>query len=234
VIALGDIMRTQHACRYFRPDPVPDDVLYRALEMARFAPNGGNRNPVRFVLVRDPVKRRELGALYLPLWREVTAAVAAGEPAMTTATGHRKSTQLGFSNPAKALADGDHFAEHFGEHPLIVVVCVDISETHPTDTELDRLSIVGGASVYPMAQNLCLALRAEGVATSFTTLLVAAEPAVKELLAIPEQFSTACHIVAGYPAHPFPTRLRRAAVDEIAFAESFGRPLREAAASAAN
>jgi nitroreductase len=77
-----------------------------------------------------------------------------------------------------------------------------------------------------MAQNLCLALRAEGVATSFTTLLVAAEAAVKELLDIPEQFATACHIVAGYPAHPFPTRLRRATVDEIAFAESFGRPLR--------
>ena len=50
---LGEIMRTQHACRYFRPDPVDDAVLYRAIEMARFAPNGGNRNAVRFVIVRD-------------------------------------------------------------------------------------------------------------------------------------------------------------------------------------
>ena len=222
---LSEIMRTQHACRYFRPGPVPDEVLYRAVEMARFAPNGGNRNAVRFVIVRDPAKKRTLGALYLPLWREVTAAVASGASAMTSATGHPKSTQLGFSNPAKALADGDHFAEHFGEHPLIIVVCVDIAETHPTDTELGRLSIVGGASVYPMAQNLCLALRSAGVATSFTTLLVAREPEVKELLDIPDAFSTACHIAAGYPARPFPTRLRRAAVGEIAFVDSFGHPL---------
>jgi nitroreductase len=144
---------------------------------------------------------------------------------MTTATGVVKSTQLGFSNPEKALVDGDHFAEHFGQHPLIVVVCVDIAETHPTDTELGRLSIVGGASVYPMAQNLCLALRAQGVATSFTTLLVAAEPAVKALLGIPAEFSTACHIAAGYPARPFPTRLRRLPVEEMAFVDRFGEPL---------
>jgi len=222
---LSEIMRTQHACRYFRPDPLPDDVLHRAVEMARFAPNGGNRNAVRFVIVREAALKRELGALYLPLWREVTAAVRAGQTTMTSATGHAKSTQLGFSNPAKAMADGDHFAEHFSEHPAIIVVCVDIAETHPTDTELGRLSIVGGASVYPMAQNLCLALRSQGVASSFTTLLVACEPEVKRLLGIPDEFSTACHIAAGYPAKPFPTRLRRAAVTEIAFVDRFGQPL---------
>jgi nitroreductase len=221
---LSEIMRTQHACRYFRADAVADDVLYRALEMARFAPNGGNRNAVRFVIVRDPIKKRRLGELYLPLWREVTAAMAAGQ-GMASATGHEKSTRLGFSNPAKALVDGDHFAEHFGQHPVIIVICVNISETHPTDTELGRLSIVGGASVYPMAQNLCLALRSQGVATSFTTLLVASEPEVKELLAIPAQYSTACHIAAGYPAKPFPTKLRRAPVGEIAFIDRFGDSL---------
>ena len=222
---LGEIMRTQHACRYFRPDPIGDDVLYTALEMARFAPNGGNRNAVRFVLVRDADRKRRLGELYLPLWRKVTAAVASGLGDMTSTSGHLKSTQLGFSNPAKAMADGDHFAEHFGEHPLIVVVCVDIAQTHPTDTDLGRLSIVGGASVYPMAQNLCLALRSQGVGTSFTTLLVAAEPEVKKLLEIPPEYSTACHVAAGYPANPFPTKLRRAAVADIAFVDRFGDSL---------
>ncbi len=200
-------------------------VLYDAIEMARFAPNGGNRNAVRFVLVKDAARRRALGALYVPLWREVTAAVRSGAASITTESGHVRSVALGFSNPAKAMADGDQFAAHFGEHPLIIVVCVDIAETHPTDTELDRLSIVGGASVYPMAQNLCLALRAQGVASSFTTLLVAAEPEVKRLLEIPEQYSTACHIAAGYPLKPFPTRLRRSTVEAIAFVDRFGDPL---------
>ena len=63
------------------------------------------------------------------------------------------------------------------------------------------------------------------MATSLTTLLVASEPEVKELLAIPPEYSTACHIAAGYPANPFPTRLRRAAVAEIAFVDRFGDSL---------
>ena len=222
---LDEAMRTQHACRYYRDDPVPDEVLLRAAELARFAPNGGNRCPVRFVFVRDAALRRQLGELYLPLWREVAAAARAGAKPLTTAAGVRKSTRTGFSDPERTMADTDEFARRFGEHPVIIVVCADLALTHPTDTELGRLSIVGGASVYPMAQNLCLALRAQGVATTFTTLLVAREAAVRELLGIPAHMSTACHIVAGYPARPFPRRLHRPAVSEIAFGDRYGGEL---------
>ena len=120
------------------------------------------------------------------------------------------------------MSDGDHFAEHFWRHPVIIVVCADLAQVHPTDTSLGRLSIVGGASVYPMAQNLCLALRAHAVGTALTTLLVAREPDVKQLLGIPDQFSTACHITAGYPARPFPRKLHRPEVPGLAFTDKFG------------
>ena len=79
--------------------------------------------------------------------------------------------------------------------------------------------------MYPAAQNLCLALRAEGVATTLTTLLCMYEPQVKELLGIPEELSTAAFIVAGYPAKPFPTKLMRLPVEEIAFVDTFDQPL---------
>jgi hypothetical protein len=36
---------------------------------------------------------------------------------------------------------------------------------------------------------------------------------VKELLAIPDGFATACHIAVGYPTHPFPTELKRRPVE---------------------
>ena len=219
---LPEAMRTQNACRYYRDDPVPDEVLYRAVELARFAPNGGNRGAVRFVLVRDPALRRQLGEWYLPLWEEVAAAARAGAGPITTAGGQVKSTETGFRDTARTMAATDDFAQRFGQHPVIVVVCADLAQVHPTDTELGRLSIVGGASVYPMAQNLCLALRTQGVATTFTTLLVAREPEVKELLGIPEHMSTACHIVAGYPARPFPRHLHRPDVSQLAFADRYG------------
>ena len=222
---LAEAMRTQHACRYYRDDPVPDEVLLRAVELARFAPNGGNRCAVRFVFVRDPALRRQLGEWYLPLWEEVAAAARNGAEAIRGAGGAAKSVQTGFTDTARTMADTDQFARRFGELPVIIVVCADLAQTHPTDTGLGRLSIVGGGSVYPMAQNLCLALRAQGVATTFTTLLVAREPDVKELLGIPGHMATACHIVAGYPARPFPRRLHRPDVSELAFADRYGSRL---------
>jgi nitroreductase len=223
---LTDAMRTTHACRRYLPDPVPDEVLYRAIEAARFAPQGGNRQGVRFVIVRDPEKKRRLGEWYLVPWSESYEAAKAGRRAILSKGGVEKSVQLGFSDPMRAHEETNRFAHRFGEHPAIIVVCVDPALVHPTDIDLDRLSIVGGASVYPMAQNLCLALRDQGVATTFTTLLVAYEEQVKELLGIPEEYATACHIVAGYPERGFPRKLRRLPVEEIAFTDTFGEPLR--------
>jgi nitroreductase len=223
---LSDVMRSQHACRYYQPDPVPLDLLYQAVELARFGPQGGNRQPVRFVIVRDVLRRARLGEWYTAAWTAYRSANRSGAAPLASADGTvAKATWVGMSRPAKALADADQFAAHFAEHPTVIVVCVNIAATHPTDTDLGRLSVVGGASVYPIAQNLCLALRSFGVATTFTTLLCAREPQVKELLGIPAEWATACHIVAGYPAAPFPTKLHRAPVEQLAFLDSWDRPL---------
>jgi hypothetical protein len=48
---------------------------------------------------------------------------------------------------------------------------------------------------------------------------------VKRLLGIPDSFVTACHIVAGYPAGPFPRRLHRPEVRDLGFTDRFGVPL---------
>lgn len=204
---LTEAMRTTGTCRYFRPDPVPDDVLHRAFDVARFGPQGGNRQPLRWIVVRDQGLRRALADLYQPLWQ---AYLRRGAPE---------------GSPVRAPADADHFARHLAEVPAIVVVCAELAALHATDVELGRLSVVGGGSIYPTVQNLCLALRDEGVGTAFTTLLCRAEPAVRDLLAIPDDMITAGHLAVGYPARPFPTRLRRIPVADVVFADGYGRRL---------
>jgi nitroreductase len=206
-----EAMKTTGTCRYFRSDPVPDEVLLGAFDAARFAPQGGNRQPVRWVVVRDGERKRRLRDWYLEFWKVYLDGIGAGE--------------IGVGALPKAVADADHFAEHLDEVPAIVVLCAELDGLHPTDLDLDRLSVVGGGSIYPTAQNFCLALRAQGVASALTTLLVHSEPQVKELLGIPDGFITAAHIAVGYPEHGFPSRLSRRPVDEIAFDESFGTPL---------
>ena len=58
-----------------------------------------------------------------------------------------------------------------------------------TDAKLDRVSVVGGGSVYTAVENLLLACRAEGLGCVLTTLLCAMWPSLffidQELLRFP-------------------------------------------------
>lgn len=220
---LIDAMRSQPANRFYKPDPIPQEVLYRAVDNARFGPQGGNRQPVRFLIVTDADKRAQLAEWYMQPWSAYYEQATAAGDAIVAESGDAKATKAVMSQASIKAAN--NFAENLAHHPAIIVACADLEETHPTDTDLGRLSIVGGASVYPLVQNLCLALRNEGVATTLTTLLCLFEPQVKELLGIPEQYATAAHIVAGYPSKPFPTKLTRHPVEDIAFMNSFDTPL---------
>src|SRR5271163_4124614 len=65
-----ETMRTLRAVRRLRPDPIPDDVLHRLLEAATWAPSGGNRQPWRIVVVKDPSRKQRLGALNAQHWSE--------------------------------------------------------------------------------------------------------------------------------------------------------------------
>jgi nitroreductase len=165
-------------------------------------------------VVRDRAKKERLRDLYLVPWRAYYEAASSGAQAL----GEYDSAQ-------KAADAANRFAENLAEVPLLIVVCARIDYLHVTDADLDHPSVVGGASIYPFVQNLCLALRVEGVATTITTLLCAFEAEVKQLLEIPDDYLTAAHLAAGYPERGFPTKLRRAAVEETTFLDRFGDSL---------
>jgi nitroreductase len=203
-----EVVQTTGACRYYRPDPVPDDVLARVLDAARWAPTGGNRQGVRFVVVRDAAKRRALRDLYVPLWEQYVA---------------RATARPGAPLP-KLIQAADHMARHLDEVPVLLVVCAHLDDLLATDRHLDRLSVVAGGSIYPSVQNVLLAAREEGLGTALTTLLCAVEPQVKELLAIPDGVLTAALVPLGYPARPLPKKLKRRPLADLCFADTWGEP----------
>ena len=206
-----DVVSTAWTNREFTTDPVPDDVLGRAFDVARFAPQGGNRQPVRFIAVRDQQKRTQLKNWYLTPWKAYLAAAADGGVHIG-----------GEGRQAALLARADNFAEHLDEIPVHVVVCAELDGLHPTDLDSGRLSIVGGGSVYPAVQNFLLGCRNEGLGAALTTLLCHFEKEVKELLAIPDGVITAAMIPVGWPAKGFPKTLLRRPLSEIAFSERYG------------
>ena len=214
---LYETMRCAPATRRFRPDPVARGTLLRVLDAARFAPSGGNRQGWRVIAVEEPQTRRALRDLYWPHWRAYLESTGAA----------RMLTDSADHDPARVrmVRLADAFADQLHEVPLHLVVCVRISDLAITDSALDRPSIVGGASVYPFVQNILLGLRAEGLGASLTTLLVPAEPEVKQLLAIPEELAVAAYVAGGHRADPWPNALSRHPVGEFAFAERYGEPL---------
>jgi len=201
-------MRTNGTCRYYKSDEVPDELLAQVLDAARWAPSGGNRQPLRFIAVRDPEKKCQLKALYLPIWNNYVKGIDAGENRVQALP--------------KLIEDADYFANHMDEIPIMLVVCARLDDVHPTDTALGRLSIVGGASIYPAVQNVLLAAREHGLGTALTTLLCAVEPEVKVLLGIPGDVSTAAMVTIGWPANPFPKKLTRRPLSEFAFTDHYG------------
>ena len=210
-------MRCAPTSRRFSPEAVPLEALVRALELARFAPSGGNRQGWRVVVVRDPDARLALRELYLPHWRAY----------MQHTGGAKMLEQPEQFDPARVrmVRRADEYANRLEEVPVHLVVGVRLADLAVTDAGLPRQSIVGGASVYPFVQNLLLALRDEGLGAALTTLLVPAEEEVRRLLAIPEDVALAAHVGVGHRADPWPRQLSRRPVTEFAFAERFGQPL---------
>src|SRR2546427_1447824 len=67
-MSVGEAMFTQRAIRRFRPDPIPTEDIRLILEAAAKAPNGGNRQIARFLVVTDRALIREFGKLYHEAW----------------------------------------------------------------------------------------------------------------------------------------------------------------------
>jgi nitroreductase len=55
-----DIIQNRRSVREFRDEAVPDEKLSRVLEAARLAPSAGNRQPWKFVVIKDANKRKAL------------------------------------------------------------------------------------------------------------------------------------------------------------------------------
>ena len=215
---LYEAMRCAPTTRGFTNEPVPRAALLRALDAARFAPSGGNRQGWRVIAVGDPGLRRKLGEMYLPHWRAYLRTL--GMDTVLEDPG---------ADPVlrRRIEGADLYARELGEVPLHLVVGVRLDDLAVTDAELPRASIVGGASIYPFVQNLLLGLRAEGLGAAMTTLLVPAEAAVRQLLGIPDEVILAAHIGVGHRAEPWPRRLSRRPVEDFAFVERWGEPLQE-------
>jgi nitroreductase len=217
---LSEVMRTTPATREFTDDELPDVVLHRILEHARFAPSGGNRQAWTVVVVRDQATRVRLRELYQLGWREYVAHVQAGVVPFAPQQEGRWTGPAVDLEQARQTPAPSPFADHLEDVPVMLVLCVHLDRLATVDNGLDRQSFVGGASVYPFAHNVLLKARDEGYGGVLTTVLVRQEPAVRELLGVPPEVAVGGLMALGRPAKVV-TRLRRQAVEDFTVVDRF-------------
>ena len=223
-------LQTTGAVREFADHPVPDEVVYRLLDVARYAPSGGNRQAWKAILVKDPETRRRLRDLYLEGWYEYLAIGATGLvpfAPVTDRNAEARAVQQAPKIAADAAAGPGGFAEHLDSVPVLLVLLADLRGLAAVDRDLDRYTFVGGASIYPFAWSVLLEAHNVGIGGVFTSMLARNESEVLKLLGAPDGWAVAGAIVLGYPKDgKRPTKLRRAEVEDFATVDRFdGTPL---------
>ena len=193
-------MYSARALRRFRPDPVPDDVLFQLMDAAIRAPSGQNAQDWRFILVRDARHKQKMQEWAEIPWRRYQARFG-GDPGAMDAL--PRSQRL-------SLRSVEHLVHHLARTPVIIVV-LGLKGRHST---------VGG-STFPAVQNLLLAARGMGLSGSVFNFPLAREDALRDMLGIPDNNEVYCVVPVGY-AMDRHGPLGRKPVREVVYDGSFG------------
>ena len=175
-IGLFEAIYTQRAIRYLKPEPVPNELIRQLIDAATQAPSAVDRQPWRFIVIRDAETKRRIGEYYRLTFEAVYGSRASAPRAI----------------PSRMRAGGAHLAEHIHEAPVLILACIAHDGSAST---MQR-----GASIYPAIQNLLLAARGLGLGAVLTDNHKRYEREVKELIGIPDNVETAAIIPIGYPA----------------------------------
>jgi len=213
---LIEALRTTGSARDFTDQPVDDSTVAAILDDARFAPSGGNRQPWRVVVLKDPRIRRELADLMTVVWHEYL-----GEGADPS----RAAFAFGRTTGAAPVVGPNPLLDDIEQVPVVLAIAADLNKIAVMDGNVGRPPMTGGASIYPFAWSILLAARARGLGGVMTTFLSRAEAAAASLVALPAGHALVATVFLGYPVHQI-TKLRRAEVSAFTTVDRFdGAPL---------
>ena len=170
-------MFTQRAIRRLDSSrSISDAQIELMLNAASKAPNGGNTQPGRFLVIRDRALIKGFGKLYHQAWWA------------------KRRDEMGWTGWGDITADlvyrlAAKFADEAGDAPLVILA----------------FSVNCGAanSIFPGVQNLLLAARAMGIGSVLTTLHAEVLDDLYSLFSIPDDAIFHCCLPLGYPRGNF-------------------------------
>ena len=201
-----EAMATTRAIRRYTDEAIPDADLSSIVWHASRAPSGSNRQPFRFLVLRDGSQAEAAKALLGTSFRK-------GWEAKRRSDGYEASASTAPTSPkARTAATMQHYVDNIEKVPVVVLVCLErYRDPNPHE----------GASVYPACQNLLLAARALGWGGALTMWHQMVESELRELLAIPAEVDLSACITLGRPVGGHGP-VRRRPIGDLVFDGAWG------------
>lgn len=207
-VGLYEGLVTTRAIRRFTPEPVSDDDLQAILFAATRAPSGSNRQPFRFIVLRDGPRAREARAVLADAARRAWSGKEASD-------GYRDRSGTDDDSPKGRMARTmRRFVDRFEETPVIVIACL---------RRYRAAAVTEGASVYPACQNLLLAARARGLGGVLTQWQGLVEPELRAILGVPDDVAMHATISLGHPEGSHGP-VRRRPLAELVYEDAWDGP----------
>lgn len=199
-----DLLTTTHTARK-RLDlerPVPIELVRECVEIALQAPSGSNRQTWHWLVVVDEGQRAAIGEYYRRSVEEYLDSPGA-------------ASSLYADDPDRAPVQrrvGDSVAylgERMGRVPVLVIPCLKARSL----PEGNQAGLWG--SILPAAWSYCLAARARGLGTAWTTLHLRYETEIASLLGLPPDVRQAALIPTAYSIGTSFRPAARQSLDEV-------------------
>jgi len=192
-----EAIQKRRSIRRYKSDDIPDDVLDRLLNAMRLAPSAKNRQPWKFVVVRDRTIKSKVAAACS--WRTADGKLVsqnwiAEAPVVIVACGFEKEAAVRYCKKGDVItADWVALEAEMAQAPI------EYESALPWDMAIAM-------------DHLMLAATAEGLGTCWVGGLN--EEEMKEILSIPDDVRAPLAMVLGYPVS-WPGPRRRKSLGEI-------------------
>ena len=204
-----DLVGNVRAMRRLRPDPVPDELLFKVLNAGVQAPSGMNTQPWSFLVIRKAEEKKWFAEHY--------------KAAVESRLGAFDLKDEDDSPMARQMRALQYQMNHMQDFPLLLVVC----GLRDWPFKVPKAKRVGLAppnfgAIYPCVQNILLACRALGLGAALTTMHQVFEAEMMERFEIPVEYGVVVTIPIGYPLGHFGPVARRPA-EKVTYFDRWGQ-----------
>jgi len=199
-------IKTRRSIRKYKPQSVPEEVVFRVIESAAYAPSAHNSQPWRFIVLTEPARKKTLAEAIAQVWLRKME--------------HDQVPEKARLETIKASV------ERYIAAPVLILACLTLEKMDEyTDVERQRIERdLGVQSLAAAIQTLLLAAHANGLGSCWYCAPMFCKEAVRQAMEIPSEVEPQALISLGYPAE-MPSMPLRMVPEDFIFKNKWNNPM---------